>query len=567
MYKVHINNCNYIEWTWYNESSMAIISQDDFNVNPLDYKLFSGDVIDEDKNIISSSIRNDNNIPGILLLVGKTYGRGKNRKMYYKCVPNDKRIPAFLVTYEDKNIGFNKNIVNRFVLFKYIEWNSKHPIGSITNMIGEITNLENFYEYQLYCKNLFISIKEFTNNTNQMIKTKTNKLFIEIIMKNNKNIEDRLEYNIFTIDPKNSTDLDDAIGLKENVLSVYIANVPLLMEYLELWTSFSERISTIYLPDRKRPMLPTILSDNLCSLLQNESRFAFCMDIELDFANIDTNTILITNIQFRSTLIKVKKNYDYDDNTNLSKNEDYLKIMSITKLLCKNYRYIKEVKDNHDLVAYLMILMNCESAKKMMTYKSGIYRTLKLNEHKPAGDACPTTAVHNFIKIWQSSCGLYANYDNKTGHDLIGDGIDYYIHITSPIRRLIDLLNIMKLQELLGLVELSQIAQVFYTNWISKLDYINVTMRAIRKIQVDCTILALCVKTPNILDVIYDGYVFDIIKRENNYFQYTVYIEKIKIVSRINIKTYLEEYSCWKFKLYLIEDGITLKRKIRIEIV
>ena len=46
------------------------------------------------------------------------------------------------------------------------------------------------------------------------------------------------------------------------------------MEVLNLWESFSERIATIYLPDRKRPMLPTVLSDALCSLTQNDIRFA-----------------------------------------------------------------------------------------------------------------------------------------------------------------------------------------------------------------------------------------------------------------------------------------------------
>ena len=92
-------------------------------------------------------------------------------------------------------------------------------------------------------------------------------------------------------------------------------------------------------------------------------------------------------------------------------------------------------------------------------------------------------------------------------------------------------------------------------------------MRSIRKIQIDCNILDLCVNNPHVLHEIYDGYVFDKIEWENKYLQYTVYIPKIKIVTRINIKDHLNEYSHWKFKLYLIEDGITLKRKIRAELV
>ena len=51
---------------------------------------------------------------------------------------------------------------------------------------------------------------------------------------------------------------------------------------LKLWNSFTKRVSTIYLPDRKRPMLPTILSDTLCSLQENENRFALTMEIVIN---------------------------------------------------------------------------------------------------------------------------------------------------------------------------------------------------------------------------------------------------------------------------------------------
>ena len=49
------------------------------------------------------------------------------------------------------------------------------------------------------------------------------------------------------------------------------------------------RISTIYLPDKKRPMLPTILSDCLCSLQANKNRIAFVLDIKLEQINPDTD--------------------------------------------------------------------------------------------------------------------------------------------------------------------------------------------------------------------------------------------------------------------------------------
>ena len=91
------------------------------------------------------------------------------------------------------------------------------------------------------------------------------------------------------------------------LLSIYIANVTIWMDSLNLWSSFSQRISTIYLPDRKRPMLPTILSDCLCSLHQNNRRFAFVMDILLD------NETNIIDISYSNCIIKVFKNFSYEE--------------------------------------------------------------------------------------------------------------------------------------------------------------------------------------------------------------------------------------------------------------
>ena len=388
--------------------------------------------------------------------------------------------------------------------------------------------------------------------------------FIDNIIKKYPNIKDRRFDHIITIDPVGSIDLDDAVGIRDNILSVYIANVPLLIDELLLWKSFSQRISTIYLPDRKCSMLPTVLSENLCSLLENEDRLAFCIDIEFN----DKNEIV--NITFSNALIKVRKNYRYDDKE-LIENKEYQNIYQICTALCNKYKYMKEIRDSHDLVAFLMILMNTESANKMLEYKNGIYRTLSI---KTTDNLKISNKIIDFIKIWQSSSGQYTTFDNKSGHDLVSGGIENYIHITSPIRRLVDLLNMMQLQQNLNLINLSISGKEFYLNWYNKLEYINTSMRAIKKVQTDCNILCLCVNKPEILNEVYDGYIFDGIERTSQMLQYTVYIPKIKIITRVNIKYNtdnstddMKEYSCHKFKLYLIEDGMTLKRKIRAEII
>ena len=115
-YKIHINDSNYTDWILYNEKTMTPIENAEKLINPIEQKLFNCDIFDASFNIIDSVIRRDNNLPGILLLTGKTYGRSKNlsgkgketNRFYYKCIPNDKRLPAFLVPYEQKNVDCSK---------------------------------------------------------------------------------------------------------------------------------------------------------------------------------------------------------------------------------------------------------------------------------------------------------------------------------------------------------------------------------------------------------------------------------------------------------------------------
>ena len=114
---------------------------------------------------------------------------------------------------------------------------------------------------------------------------------------------------------------------------------------------------------------------------------------------------------------------------------------------------------------------------------------------------------------------------------------------------------------------MTESANNFYDIWIGRLDYINTTMRAIRRVQTDCTMLNMFRKNSSILTRVYNGYVFDRINWRNQYLQYTVYIPELKTVTRVNIKEDLKDYSLHKFKLYLFEDGETLKQKIRAEML
>ena len=145
--------------------------------------------------------------------------------------------------------------------------------------------------------------------------------------------------------------------------------------------------------------------------------------------------------------------------------------------------------------------------------------------------------------------------------------LDAYIHCTSPIRRLVDLLNMARLQKNLLLFDYSTEFEEFESGWTSRLEYINTTMRAIRKIQNDCSLLDMCTNKPEICEREHDGYIFDKTERIDGLFQYVVYLPRLKIVSRITLRSELTDYSNYKFKIFVFHDESSLKKKIRLHLI
>jgi hypothetical protein len=586
-YKIHVNDRNYSSWEIYDTDTLTKVST--IEINPIEAKLFSNDVFeinaDGSIKLIHSTVRSVTSIPGVLMLDGnKTYGRqyklepgqshtcgrakSNGGKLLYKCIPDDKRLPAFLIPYEMKHVGFSKAFKNLYVTFTFDNWEDKHPRAKLDNVIGPVDVLDNFYEYQLYCKSLNASIQKFQKDTNKALADNPHEAIIANIRTKYPSIEDRTNqklWHIITIDPPKSLDFDDGFSIRELdsgllQLSVYISNVTIWMDSLNLWDSFSRRISTIYLPDKKRPMLPSILSDCLCSLQENVTRVAFVMDV---FINKDS--FEIENIQYSNCLIKVVKNYCYEE-PKLLANPFYNTIIQITQELNKKNRYISHVRNSHEVVSYLMILMNYHCAKELIKSKSGIFRSTIMKREVTIPEYVPEE-VNKHIKIWSSAAGQYINGSEiiDTRHELLD--MDAYIHITSPIRRLVDLLNIIQFQRVSGIITLSEMSEKFYNKWLGDIEYINITMRSIRKIQCDSSLLDLCFNNPDILEKEYNGYLFDKICRNDGLYQFVIYLPEIKMTSRITMRDNFDNFECKKFKLYIFNDEEQFKRKIRLHLL
>lgn len=521
------------------------------NVNPLTAKLFHGDVINTEGIIIESLYRQNLEIPGILIIEGNTYGR-LHDKLLYKCIPNDKALPCFLIPYDYKVDNFNKKKYNKYITFKIISWQDKHPLGQLTNTIGDVTDSESFYQYQLRCKGLNQSINAFTKETLSSLKLINRE---NIGRELSRDLEDRRSFPIFSIDPAGCKDIDDAIGLQvldeQLIISIYIANVAMVLDYLNLWGHFSERVATVYLPESKIPMLPNILADDLCSLIQDKERCAFCLDI---FLNKDKE---VTLIAFKPVLIKVQNNYVYEESS-LLKNSDYLRLLMLTKILSRQYPYVENIKDSHDIVEFYMIFMNYESSKQLLQKQTGIFRSAQIAMEKEEVPAIINPEMRKFLRSYNVNNCNYCTSDKVLPHDLIGQGLPSYLHMTSPIRRLVDLINLIEIQG----ENMSENAKSFSSHWLTRLDYINKNMKAIKKVQNNCNLLALYLREPK---GNYTAFLFN--KTEEEMYKFSVYIPALKMVSTIKTTLNLNNYTTVVVSghLFMTEDNIM--KKIRLQIV
>ena len=553
---------------------------------PLLYKLFDGDVIcrnEEDGKItvLDSPMKKDKNIPGILLLENnRTYGRTENSKrLYYKCKPNNPKLPCFLVAY-DISVGFNKYYKNKYVTFSYHHWTDKHPVGVLSQNMGDVYNLPSFNEYQLVCKQLQISNKPAVSLTSEALRLRAMSSYQTEIMDspirfgNMVNLADEKGLNIFSIDPAGCTDRDDALSIMsrtngeitEHVVTVHIANVWVWIEMFGLSEHLGNRISTIYFPEMKRNMLPTAVGEELCSLDEGALRFAFSMDftvIQHPKKGVYIQYLNSIRPNMYQSVIRVKKNYVYE-HADLFGTQDYQSLKGLTQKLDKT------VKNSHDVVAFWMIQMNHYTAKHMKSERFGIFRTVKNGQ---AADIDPDIDNENeklplVVRLWeQHLTGEYVVYSNNNkvqnlSHHALG--FTEYVHITSPIRRMVDLLNqIAWVKHHMKVVKFSDALNDFYEKQLENIEDINAKMKKIRRIQSDAHILSAVVNDPNILNREFNAYILD--KGVNP--KKTVYIEELKWMTRCLIPETMslnESFSC---KLFVFNNEEQMTKKIRLQII
>jgi ribonuclease R len=419
-------------------------------------------------------------------------GQLKKSKSFYFVTPDDPKIHRDIYV-DEKSLKESKT--GDKVAVGNISWEDRmqNPVGEVVEVIGKEGTLHT--EVTSIAREFGIPFL-FNEKTN----VEAEKINLEI---DETEIGIRIDFrnkNVFTIDPVDAKDFDDALSIEklENgnyKVGVHIADVS---HYVKAGTSIDKEASgrgnSVYLVGKAIPMLPEKLSNNICSLVPNEDRLTFSVIFEM------TEKGETINHQIAKTIINSKRRFTYEEAQKIieSGEGDFFNEVILLNELAKHLRskrmkngsfeffspevefqldesgypsniLKKEMKESNMLVEEFMLLANKTIAERIFSRGNipFVYRVHDLPDEEkiteftrfvkslgysfnPKGGK----AAIQFNQLMQQVKGTEeegviselavrsmakAIYSTKNiGH--YGLGFKNYTHFTSPIRRYADLL-------------------------------------------------------------------------------------------------------------------------------
>ncbi|KAF9937079.1 hypothetical protein BGZ65_001836 [Modicella reniformis] len=236
--------------------------------------------------------------------------KGQPRIVWFK--PTDKRVPLIAIPIDQVPQDFVENhttYAHKLFLATIKRWplSSLHPFGHLERELGDIGNIEIETEALLADNNI----------TTTAFGEKVEKCLPEIPWvlpeKEMTNRRDLRQSCTFTIDPATAKDLDDAVScfhLDDGTyeIGVHIADVS---HFIKVGSALDReakaRATTVYLVQKAIPMLPTILSEDLCSLRVNVDRLTFSVFWKMT----ENGDILETS--FAKSIIRSCAQLSFDD--------------------------------------------------------------------------------------------------------------------------------------------------------------------------------------------------------------------------------------------------------------
>jgi ribonuclease R len=179
-------------------------------------------------------------------------------------------------------------------------------------------------------------------------------------------IENRLDLRdkiIFTIDPKDAKDFDDAISLEilENgnyQLGVHIADVSYYVkDKSPLNNEAFERGTSVYLVDRVVPMLPEKLSNEICSLSEGHDKLCYSVLMRLSPQGD------LLSYQIKETVINSKKRFTYQEAQTLISGKKEDKFSTVLRQMISLYKILLKKRQKRGSIDFDTLELEVELDK------------------------------------------------------------------------------------------------------------------------------------------------------------------------------------------------------------
>ena len=263
-----------------------------------------------------------------------------------------------------------------------------------------------------------------------------------------------------TIDGATTLDFDDALTIEEQdgnyLVGIHISDVAHYVRPGDaLFQEAMQRGTSIYFPEGQIPMLPRHLSQGVCSLIQGEIRAAFSHMILL------SPEAEVLKVRILPSLIQVKRRLTYDEADRMVESDSELSILNMLRKKLRKRRlengalllpfpdvniYVdtngkvnvslgKTDTPARTIISEMMILANSQAAKYVSDRMiPGLFRSQgeikRRLVHGEDDDLFQNTLQRKNLPRGELSI-------EAKPHS--GLGVSYYTTVTSPIRRLLDL--------------------------------------------------------------------------------------------------------------------------------
>lgn len=415
----------------------------------------------------------------------------------YFLVPQDKKMYTDIIIPKEK---LNSAEVGQKVFAVIENWNDpkKSPFGTVEEVLGKpgINDVE--------MRSIALE-KGFSQGFPKEVEDAAQKLYEEgltgDVLTGRRDFRD---VTTFTIDPFDAKDFDDALSFKKLnngnfEVGVHIADVShYVAQDSPIDKEAVKRQTSVYLVDRVIPMLPEVLSNDLCSLVEAKDRLTYAAVFEV------TKDAQVVSEWFGRTIINSDKRFTYEEAQEIIEQKTGLFAEELTMLndIAKKLHnerfengaisldteevkfkldeksfpisvYVKERKDAHKMIEEWMLLANrkvaefvakkSEQEENVFVYRihdlpdeekmldlSIFLKNLGYNTHLKDGQLSPRelnkilegldgkpekdTVQTHVTRSMQKA--VYST--NNIGH--YGLAFEYYTHFTSPIRRYADVM-------------------------------------------------------------------------------------------------------------------------------